>query len=339
MADPQASLSELVTVVVTTSPSPVQPSTELIEQVLRSMVVHAPALSDARVIAVCDGCKTSEKNMWRSGRVNDEARHRYEDYKDRLRNSLGPGAVDRGLPSRCELLELPTNHGFGFAVRAALAQIATPLVCVLQHDRVFMRNVELDEVARTMLDSEGRVGYVLLPTRSTLNYVVKQSSRLAAKGMKSPDCDIDRWALPLPADGRRLLPCLTWYDSTHLCLTSYYNDFVFSSKERLVKRGGFIEGELGQLQLPEFAARGVPAALERWRTYLYDDGEEAPIVGHLNGCRYEAWDVLNEKFGAFGNGRVGRRWDGAAADGVCQAEGSSHPEQQEEVEEDPGGDT
>jgi len=185
-------------------------------------------------------------------------------------------------------------------------------VCVLQHDRVFMRDVELGGVVGTMLEREGQVGYVLLPTRSTLNYAVKQGSRLAAKGLRQPECDIGRWAVPLPTSGRRLLPCLTWYDSTHLCLKSYYTDFVFSSKEKLVKRGGFIEGELGQLQFPEFVTHGVGAAIERWRTYLYDDGEEAPIVGHLNGSKYESWEVLNEKFGAHGTGRVGRRWDGAA---------------------------
>jgi hypothetical protein len=40
---------------------------------------------------------------------------------------------------RFELLELPSRHGFGHAVRAALERVSTPLVCVVQHDRTMMR--------------------------------------------------------------------------------------------------------------------------------------------------------------------------------------------------------
>eukprot|EP00928_Gymnodinium_smaydae_P084856 TRINITY_DN6812_c2_g3_i2.p1 TRINITY_DN6812_c2_g3~~TRINITY_DN6812_c2_g3_i2.p1 ORF type:complete len:379 (-),score=81.70 TRINITY_DN6812_c2_g3_i2:171-1307(-) len=305
----ELALGALVTVIVTTSAAPVHPSTELLDQVLGSLVTNAPELADSRVIVVCDGCKMSAKNAWRSGRVTEDGRDAYDVYKARLRAAFEASPAPAHLPRRCELLELPTNHGFGFAVRAALEHVDTPLVCVVQHDRAFLRRISLRDVVATMLEQQGRVGYVLLPTKSTSNYAAKQSCKLAREGAPVGHRDIERLALALPTPGQRLLPCLSWFDSTHLCLTSYYRDFIFARSEWLVRRGGFIEGELVQLQFPEFVKRGLDAALGRWRTYLYDDGSPDPVIGHLNGSNYESWDVLNEKYGAFNKGRVGRKFD------------------------------
>jgi len=304
-------VAELVTVILTTSPSPAQPGTELVEQVLRSMMTLAPALARSRLIIVCDGVKaaTGDKVQWRSAKVDEAARCNYEEYKARLRAAAAEAADSSAgswMPPRSELLELGANHGFGFAVRAALELVDTPLVCVIQHDRTFMRHVDVEPIVRSMLEHQGRVGYVLMHTKSTGKYVVCQSSRLREKGVKAEDCDIERLALPLPGEGRRLLPCLTWYDSTHLCLTSYYRDFVLNPAEGVVKKGGFIEGEMGQLQFPEFCSRGPALALERWRTYLYDDGSDDPMVGHLDGKRFKSLDTLRQIYGDRATGRKGR---------------------------------
>lgn len=319
-----APVSDLVTVILTTSPSPVQPGTELLEQVVRSMLTHAPALALSRLIIVCDGAKTAEgdKNKWRSAKVDETARANYEEYKARLRAASEAGAAVSWMPPRTEVLELASNHGFGFAVRAALELVTTPLVCVIQHDRTFMRDVDIEPIVRSMLEHQGRVGYVLMHTRSTGNYPVSQHSRLRSKGVKAEDCDIAKWAVPLPAEGRRLLPCLTWYDSTHLCLVSYYKDFVFNPAEGVVKKGGFIEGEMGQLQFPEFCSRGVAPALERWRTYIYDDGSDEPMVGHLDGKKYKSLDTLKQMYGDQVNGRIGRGWQEAPAAPPPEGEGS-----------------
>ena len=128
-----------------------------------------------------------------------------------------------------QVLELASNHGFGFAVRAALELVTTPLVCVIQHDRTFMRDVDIEPIVRSMLEHQGRVGYVLMHTRSTGNYPVSQHSRLRSKGVKAEDCDIAKWAVPLPAAGRRLLPCLTWrsvYVYIHMCIYIYIHMYI-----------------------------------------------------------------------------------------------------------------
>ena len=122
---PPPSLHSLCTTIITTSVCKIHPSTELITQVLQSLSHHAPELSPCRTIIVCDGCKHSEKNLYRACRVDGAARERYEEYKRQLHTLAAQSHT-------LEILELDANHGFGYAVRAAMPLVKTPLVCVLQ---------------------------------------------------------------------------------------------------------------------------------------------------------------------------------------------------------------
>ena len=60
-------------------------------------------------------------------------------------------------------------------------------------------------------------------------------------------------------------------------------------------KGHFIEAELGQVQFQDVCARGVAVSLPRWRTYLYDDGIEAPAVGHMNGSSSQSFESLVQR--------------------------------------------
>lgn len=113
------SLASLCTVIITTSVCKVHPSTELLTQVLDSLAHHAPALAGCRMIIVCDGCKHSEKNLYRACRVDEAVRGHYDEYKRRLGELAGTSSL------RIELLKLATNHGFGYAVRAAMPLVDT----------------------------------------------------------------------------------------------------------------------------------------------------------------------------------------------------------------------
>jgi len=299
-----SSLAASLTVIITTSAAPSNPSTELIEQVLASLECHARALAECKMLIVCDGTRASAKNLFRSGRVDEPAAARYAQYKQRLRTLA--------VASRFELrlLELPTNHGFGYAVRAALGEVHTPLVCVIQHDRTFLRAVDVEAVATSVLESKGAVGYVLLPTRSTHSYPQQVASRLGELGCRG-DLDITRLARPMSCAGLRLLPCPKWYDSTHISSTQHYQEVIFAEGEgRLLTQGRFIESELGGRQLNDFASLGIAAAVAVWATWLFDDGLPAPIVGHLNGARTVApLGALDAKFPQSTHGSIGRRWE------------------------------
>lgn len=96
-------------------------------------------------------------------------------------------------------------------------------------------------VLRGMRAHADAVGYVLLPTSSTgtgRHYAHTQRSRLGQMGWRG--CDLERCAIDL-GDKARLLPCIQWYDSTHVCRTSYYINWVFGGEgERERGRSGLV---------------------------------------------------------------------------------------------------
>ena len=164
-------------------------------------------LASCRTIIVCDGYKISSSCNFRGGKVDDVRRDNYEGYKRALRSRIDGKACGW---ENVELLELEQHHGFGYAVRAALPLVHTDYVCIVQHDRTFMRRVDIASVLRAMDARRHLVGYVLLPTSSTgtgKHYAHTQRSRLGQMGYK--DCDLNSFALPLDT-GARLLPCIQW---------------------------------------------------------------------------------------------------------------------------------
>ncbi len=69
-------------------------------------------------------------------------------------------------------MELEERQGYGFALRHALYhEVSTPYVCVIQHDRTFMRRTPMDEVVRSMMNKRnGDIKYVGINMRSNLTY-------------------------------------------------------------------------------------------------------------------------------------------------------------------------
>ena len=278
---PSSSLASCVTVCVFTSASPSNPSCALIESVLQSFRL-VPGLGGCRKLIVCDGAQLhATKCKFRSGRVDEAASTRYDEYKMELRARVGAG---EGVYSLASMLELPDRHGFGFAVREALNHVTTSHVLIVQHDRTFMRPVHLKAVLRAMLKNGDRIGYVLLPTTSTKNYSEAMRHRLAEKGVK--DRDITRLQIDVPSSADAcnacLLPCLQFYDSTHLATVKFYLTTVFG--RGLVKRGGFIEDKFGQSQFRDIVEHGI-SAHAKWATWLLEDGL-GRAVGHLDGSKY-----------------------------------------------------
>ena len=102
-------------------------------------------------------------------------------------------------------------------------------------------------------------------------------------------------ARDVPLGGRHLLPCLRWYDSTHIAFSKFYREFVFSGERKLVKRGGFIEDKLGQAQSRDVLSRGLDAAVPDWRLWLYQDGL-GRAVSHLDGSSGASAEELDRRY-------------------------------------------
>ena len=239
-------LPSLCTIITTTSPTPSNPSTELICSTLESLAEFVPELLQCRHIIVCDGYRMASDSKFRSGVVTEERANAYEQYV----GSLEIFSKTRPSPvwAKVEVLRLAERQGFGFAVRAALELVCTPFVCIMQHDRTFMRGFEhVQPLLQAMLQNPC-LKMVGLPTTTNdpTRYIIQAVTKLGEMKVSHPPFE-SLMVKSSECPSLRFIPMIMWHDSTHFASTSYYREFVFG-RRHLVTRGGFIEDKLGQQQ-------------------------------------------------------------------------------------------
>ncbi|CAG9467535.1 unnamed protein product [Pedinophyceae sp. YPF-701] len=298
-ASASAPLQDRLTVLLTTSATRSNPSTALIEAVLGTFP-FCPGLEQCRLVVVCDGCNVKQdheiqgrgvKALYRGGMVpGEQGLSDYAEYKTRLRRICG----DAGrFPGGAAVVELDTRHGFGLAVRAGLAHVSTPYVMVVQHDRNFARPFDVAGLVDAVA-ADAAIKMAALLNTSMADHARRVHGRIGGTMPVSP-AEWFAWAgaeRRVPAAAHlRFRPLAYWLDSTHVCPTEHYRSFVLgggSGPEGKIKRGGFIEDKLGQLQIKELRRDG-PGSHARHGTYIVDDGREPEdvLARHFDGGAFE----------------------------------------------------
>ena len=279
-----------VTVILTTSPTPSNPSTRLLEIVLRSVVRHEPSLQHCPKVIVCDGFilappTRTGRIRFKSGKVTHSHAEAYDEYKARLRDLVAAGDPHRGF-ANSQLLCLGKRHGFAFAIREALRLVKTTFVLVVQHDRMFLRPGRLPNVLEVMR-RDPALKHVGLLQKSTLTYARTVNDKYGI--------DVGPYVRRAPDVQLTFVPAVFMYDSTHVARAQWYREFVFgnivtSRGTFRLRTGDFIEDKLGQSMLSEIKALGMPAHALFGSFLLLEDGvgSEIPVVYHLDG-RDPAW--------------------------------------------------
>ncbi|KAM0323931.1 hypothetical protein ACHAQA_008512 [Verticillium albo-atrum] len=169
---PQVSpLQRSLTLIITTSPTPSAPTTDLLSAVIASFHAHCTALLDCPVIVVFDTYDhVVEKARLKKGQVTPEGARVYDAYKENVKDLVtreflhytpdaAPlewetrhGEAEYGSPGgrssghfvnvnihsahtrRVTFMEPEKRLGFGLGVRTALREAETPYVWVHQHD-------------------------------------------------------------------------------------------------------------------------------------------------------------------------------------------------------------
>ena len=262
-------VEQLLTVIITTSPTQSNPSTKMLERVVASFA-NVPLLQACQKVIVCDGYNVrNSRRSHKGGVILPEEESRYREYVDRIRELCRTDASFRDAT----VLLLPSRHGFGWAVREALSAVTTPFVIVVQHDRAFLRACNLLPLLAALRSHAQDVKYIMLPNRLTKNY----QQTMAA---------VHKTHLVPAQHGRvLLLPLWHWFDSTHLASVEHYQRCVFGSGH--VRRGDFIEDSFGIHVKRDVLANGS-GEHAKYGTWLLCDpvlGME-PVVGHLDarGC-------------------------------------------------------
>ncbi|CAE7447587.1 unnamed protein product, partial [Symbiodinium sp. CCMP2456] len=175
-----------------------------------------------------------------------------------------------------KLVILEGHNGQAFAVKAALAEVETPLVCIHQHDLEFTFDFDLERVLDVLADPAVSVKYVGLPLLVNLHYegIAYQHHGVRVK--------------PETHRGLSLMPIIFWYDSTHITSVEHYTALVFGPEEAY-NPGNFVEETFGVRQRNDIMAKGMEAHA-KYGTYhcisTASDGTRRPLICHLNGVRF-----------------------------------------------------
>lgn len=186
-------LAESLTIIITTSPTPSAPSTELLDSILRSFRLYCPDLLTCRVVVVVDTFdRIAPVNRLKKGCVTAEGAENFQSYRqnvqelilrefgeaqlsgddDKLAMTEEQGTAEFGSPGtpanpnyttfkirrtrgrRVTFIEPAERLGFGLAVRSALRAVETPYVWVQQHDWRLDSSVPVDSIVEVMAASE-----------------------------------------------------------------------------------------------------------------------------------------------------------------------------------------
>jgi hypothetical protein len=153
---------------------------------------------ECKKVIVCDGCRVLEEvqqgnnntdpnappkiRIYANGKQNlrngvatvDQLRN-YEEFKAALNKLCEEAREDVNTKSpfrNTQVVELDERHGYGFVLRHALRHcVDTPYVCVIQHDRNFMRSTPIKEVVHSIIcHPQQTIKYVGMSMKSNLMY-------------------------------------------------------------------------------------------------------------------------------------------------------------------------
>jgi len=191
-------LKDLLTIVVTTSPIISNPCTDMIEKVFSTFYFagYDFATSCPKVI-ICDGHRilddtdedistdnnnknnnkvtrkhSNAKQALRNGIATQQQAKNYIEFKRRLHSLCSTNNLSTSkLFHNTQVIELTERHGYGFALREAVRHhVHTPYVCVIQHDRTFLRSTPVWETVQAMRKNSSLLKYVGFTMKSNLMY-------------------------------------------------------------------------------------------------------------------------------------------------------------------------
>ncbi|GBG29917.1 Hypothetical Protein FCC1311_061372 [Hondaea fermentalgiana] len=271
-------IGERVTMVITTSPSPVNPLTFFIEDVIGSYLQHEPEMRACPKIIVCDGVNIRANpnkghERFRICKVSASAAAKYEEYVSALEALAADPEHDL---YGAIILRMERRKGFALALKEGIKRVHTPYVFVVQHDRLARKPFFMQNMVDALDSYPFRlVNYICLGTSNTYKF--------PAHAVQRNRIDVRDYARRIPGTNASIVPLIFWFDTTHICRTSFYLDFGLQRQVRTItpfhswqwKTGDFVEDKLGQLLIKRVKDRGTMPEFHRFGTFMLvfdDDG-------------------------------------------------------------------
>lgn len=326
-----APTSETLTVVLTTSPTPSAPSTELLGSILASFHQFCPSLLTCPVVVVLDTYdRIAPENRLKKGSVTADGAANFPLYKTNVQDlvlrefagvaqdqvvlttktgraeygsPMAPGdpnftslVVKRTQDGQVAFIEPSERIGFGLAVRSALRLVETPYVWIQQHDWRLDAPVPVQSILDVMMASndEAPVKYVCLPSVRMIGYAVS-GHVTPYPALRELTSTLKREFLSSSGENIPLTPLFFWHDKTHIASTEHYLARIFPSRLAM-PRGAFIEDHVGQR-----ARNQMKEGLwKKWSCWLYYPGGGKELcLRHLHGRTWRGTEREQKKVHAF----------------------------------------
>ncbi|KAI1258923.1 hypothetical protein F5Y18DRAFT_323692 [Xylariaceae sp. FL1019] len=315
-------LSGLLTLILTTSPTPSAPGTDLISEILESFKLHCPGLLSCNIIVVFDTYERVGPEMrLKKGMVTAEGATAFDLYKSNVKALImreyqrkdsseplisGTGEAEYGLPNlangqqravpfstsqtqdkRVTFIEPSERVGFGLAVRSALRITETPYVWIQQHDWSLIRDIPLLPMLHVMRasdeDTVAPIKYVCLPSVRMQCYATSVHVTHFPV-LRELTARLKR-VFHAPSsleESVPLTPLFFWHDKPHIASTTHYLSRIFPTALAM-GRGDFIEDTVGQRARTQMK-EGI---WSKWACWLFypEDGKEL-CLKHMNGRKW-----------------------------------------------------
>lgn len=318
-------LSEALTVIIATSPTPSAPSAELLDTILTSFQDFCPALLSCRVIVVFDTFdRVAAVNRLKKGSVTAEGAANFPVYKENVKKLIfkqfagkededvpmieeqgeaefgspcmpgncTPFTVRRTEDKRVVFIEPTERLGFGLAVRSALRLVETPYVWVQQHDWNLHAEIPIRSILEVMMNApeEAPVKYVCLPSPRMLGYADSAHVNLYPF-LRELTSSLKRDFTSSEKVKIPLTPLFFWHDKTHIAETEHYLSRVFPTRLAM-PRGAFIEDYIGQRARNQMKE----GMFEKWACWLYyPEGGKLQCLRHLHGRTWRGVEGERQK--------------------------------------------
>jgi hypothetical protein len=240
-------VSDLITVVLTTSPIPSHPGTGILDTTVESVRAQ-PELEHVELVVAADG-------------IPPGLEHRQADYERFLHRLVWNAA--RGRLGPCLPLLAPGWRHQALTLAAALQEVQTPLVLVMEHDTPLVGEFDWDGLGKAVLS--GRANLIRFHHESM---VLEEHRYLMVDHEPEQVC------------GVHLLRTAQWSQRPHLASAEWYRELLgayFSPASRTM-----VEDCLHGVLANAWDQEGE-AGWDRFRLWMYAPGHDMKRSTHLDG--------------------------------------------------------
>ncbi|KZL66932.1 feruloyl esterase-like protein (alcohol dehydrogenase) [Colletotrichum tofieldiae] len=319
-----ATISDLLTLIITTSPTPSAPSTELLDAVFQSIRLHCADLLLCRIIVILDTFeRIGEVARLKKGQVTEEGARDFRRYTDNVKHlvletygqidskdeliqeqgeaeygyngraasvttNVATYTVNRTQDRRVSFVEPSERLGFGLAVRTALRITTTPYVWIHQHDWTLVYDIPvapmLDVMKTNDADEEGPVKYVCLASVRMLQYADTAHVQ-DFPHLRALTAKLKRDFVPRSCPTTKVPLTPMFFWHDKPHIASTQHYLSRVFPTRLaIPRGAFIEDTIGHRARTQMKEQGM---WSRWGCWLFYPGEGKQLcLRHLDGRRW-----------------------------------------------------